>query len=71
MSFSDSAATFSAGCRERPSLVFVADGVTPIALVHGFSPNPSKVWAQPTEPSGSCRYPNVDYSYTLVQPLRQ
>jgi hypothetical protein len=27
--------TIHAGCRERPSLVFAADGVTPIALVHG------------------------------------
>ena len=58
----------SAGCRERPSLIFAKDGHTPIALVNGFSPNPADVGKQP---SGSCRYDGVDYSYTLVQPLRQ
>lgn len=67
MSFSD-AATLSAGCRERPSLIFAADGHTPIALVNGFAPNPTKVGAAP---SGSCRYAGVDYAYTLVQPLKQ
>lgn len=66
VNFSDTATSFSAGCRERPSLIFAADGVTPIALVNGFSPDPSHVGDRP---SGSCRYYGVDYSYTLVQPL--
>ena len=56
----------SGGCRERPSLIFAADGTTPIALVNGFSPNPSKVGATP---SGSCRYSGIDYSFTLIQPI--
>lgn len=67
VTFTDSAETLHAGCRERPSLVFGEDGVTPVALVNGFSPNPSHVGKAP---SGSCRYSGVDYSYTLVQPLR-
>eukprot|EP00966_Prymnesium_polylepis_P158088 3654062-Prymnesium_polylepis.1 len=60
------AVPLSGGCRERPSLVFAADGTTPIALVNGFSPDPSKIGATP---SGSCRYAGVDYSFTLLQPL--
>ena len=64
-SFAD-AAPLSGGCRERPSLVFAADGTTPIALVNGFSPDPSKIGARP---SGSCRYDGIDYSFTLVQQL--
>ena len=58
----------SAGCRERPSLIFAEDGFTPITLVNGFSPNPSDVGRRP---SGSCRYSGVDYSFTLVQPVRR
>ena len=55
------------GCRERPSLIFGTDGA-PIALVNGFDPDPSKVGSTP---SGSCRFATIDYSYTLVQPLRR
>ena len=68
VSFTDSAMKHHAGCRERPSLIFAQDGTTPIALVNGFAPNPSKVGAAP---SGSCRYAGVDYAYTLIQPLEQ
>ena len=43
--------SLTAGCRERPSLVFGARG-EPIGLVTSFTPNPSKVGKSP---SGSCR----------------
>ena len=43
VTFSDSLDAFQGGCRERPSLIFAKDGTTPIALVNGFSPNPTKV----------------------------
>ena len=66
VTFSDSPLQLSGGCRERPALIFGKDGVTPIALVNGFSPNPTKVGARP---SGSCRYAGTDYAFTLVQPL--
>jgi len=58
----------ASGCRERPSLIFSKNGAIPIALVNGFSPNPSDIGKVP---SGSCRYVKVDYSFTLVQPLNQ
>jgi len=67
VNFSDSNTIYSAGCRERPSLIFGRNSI-PIALVNGFTPNPSDVGKAP---SGSCRYSGVDYSYTLVQPLQQ
>ena len=62
------APTVQAGCRERPSLLFAADGVTPLALLNGMAPNPGKVGAVP---SGSCRYAGIDYCRTLLQPLNQ
>lgn len=65
--FTDAEPIF-AGCRERPSLIFDADGVTPIALVNGFSPDSSHIG---DVPSGSCRYTSTDYSVTLVQPINQ
>eukprot|EP00937_MAST-01D_sp_MAST-1D-sp2_P002911 g2911.t1 len=59
--------TVQAGCRERPSLVFGADGHTPLALMNGLSPDPSHVGDQP---SGSCRFDRTDYSFTSLQHLR-
>ena len=64
--FSD--ARLAAGCRERPSLAFAADGFTPIALLNGLAPDPFGV-NPPSGPSGSCRYATHDYSFTALQPL--
>ena len=44
--------------RERPHLVFAADGHTPVALTNGAAPGPF---------TGT----ENDYSYTLLQKLQQ
>ena len=63
----------SAGCRERPSLVFGgADGATPIALLNGMSPDPYGVDMRGGDAaSGSCRYKGHDYAFTSLQPVEQ
>lgn len=60
--------SITAGCRERPSLIFSPDGYTPIGLVTALSPDPMGVTTD-GQPSGSCRHEGYDYSYTSVQLL--
>ena len=63
-------AVHSFGRRERPHLIFGADGVTPIALLNGLAPDPYGVNPPGGGASGSCRYPTHDYAFTALQPLR-
>ena len=48
--------------RERPHLVFAEDGHTPLALTNGAAPGPF---------TGTGRGGHNDYSFTLLQKLRQ
>ena len=68
ISFAD--VTINAGCRERPSFVFESDGITPMALLNGMSPDPYGVDLQKGNvASGSCRYPGHDYAFTALQEI--
>ena len=51
--------------RERPHLVFAADGNTPLALTTGAAPGPA------TCEHGPCPQNLNDYSFTLLQKIRQ
>ena len=55
ITFTD-AAPIMLGSRERPSLIFAEDGVTPLALVTGSNPDPQR---------------KTDYCVTLLQPINQ
>eukprot|EP01064_Diplonema_japonicum_P014473 TRINITY_DN22122_c0_g1_i1.p1 TRINITY_DN22122_c0_g1~~TRINITY_DN22122_c0_g1_i1.p1 ORF type:complete len:365 (+),score=53.71 TRINITY_DN22122_c0_g1_i1:46-1140(+) len=53
--------TTALSTRERPKVIFAADGHTPIGLSNGVSANP--------EPWGCKDKPGVDWTYTLVVPI--